>query len=72
MKKSQARIAWAWPRIQALASARLAAAGHPWTDTWSRSAKATAVDTANRAVGELSLMVGAGGFQARADLGGLL
>ncbi|WP_051951503.1 acyl-CoA dehydrogenase family protein [Actinacidiphila yeochonensis] len=65
--------------LAATASARLTAAGHPQADTWSRSVKATAVDAANKAVGELSLLVGASGFQttsalakARADLGGLL
>ncbi|WP_035803943.1 hypothetical protein [Kitasatospora mediocidica] len=52
---------------------------HPQADTWPRSVKATVVDTANRAVAELSLLAGASGFQAhstlakaRADLGGLL
>ncbi|MDH6574408.1 hypothetical protein P3T29_000023 [Kitasatospora sp. MAP5-34] len=65
--------------LAALAGARLTATGHPQADTWSRSVKATAVDTANRAVAELSLLVGAGGLQAhstlakaRAGLGGLL
>ncbi|MGA5823517.1 acyl-CoA dehydrogenase family protein [Kitasatospora sp. NPDC094028] len=65
--------------LAALTSARLTAAGHPQADLWSRSVKATAVDTAHRTTSDLTLLVGAAAFQAdstlaktRNDLGGLL
>ncbi|MEH0416007.1 acyl-CoA dehydrogenase family protein [Streptomyces sp. B21-083] len=65
--------------LAALAAARITTAGSGQADMWSRGVKAHAVDTAHHAVAELSLLVGASGFQAdsalakaRGDLGGLL
>ncbi|MFD4210202.1 acyl-CoA dehydrogenase family protein, partial [Micromonospora tulbaghiae] len=65
--------------LSSLAAARLTASTSPHADLWSREVKAHAVDTAHRALQELPLLVGAGGFRAdstlakaRADIGGLL
>lgn len=65
--------------LAALAAARLTASKSDAADVWSREVKAHAVDAAHRAVHELPLLVGAGGFRAasalakaRADIGGLL
>ncbi|MFI1994882.1 acyl-CoA dehydrogenase family protein [Actinoplanes sp. NPDC020271] len=65
--------------LEALAAARLAAAGHPDAGMFARLEKAAGVDTAVRAVHDLAPLVGAVGFQrghriakARTDLAGLL
>jgi alkylation response protein AidB-like acyl-CoA dehydrogenase len=65
--------------LSAIAAARLTASGSPHADLWSREVKAHAVDAAHRALQELPLLVGAGGFRAdsalakaRADVSGLL
>jgi alkylation response protein AidB-like acyl-CoA dehydrogenase len=62
-----------------LATARLAALGHPDADLWARLGKAHGVDVAYQTVDELVPLVGAIGFQAghplakaRTDLAGLL
>lgn len=65
--------------LSSIAAARLTASGSPQADLWSREVKAHAVEAAHRALQELPLLVGAGGFRAdsalakaRADVGGLL
>jgi hypothetical protein len=65
--------------LSAIAAARLTASGSPQADLWSREVKDHAVEAAHRALQDLPLLVGAGGFRAdsalakaRADVGGLL
>lgn len=60
-------------------AAELASTGHLHSERWSAAMKAHGVDTANQAVAELALLLGAAGFRAdcavakvRRDLNGLL